>query len=197
MPVYACSLDAEGDMLPAPKPEAPVTTGAIPAAFAARRDVALARHALYAFGFYGVASQTLARRHARLMFPYGKDQPLYCLHARQGHLLQLGVDDRSNTSIHTAEEIADPLYLATKKSQSHLTVDAYFAMDRAGRRRSLAQHRAGPQRDFRKATPIIEQAGIRRSAMIGHCLATLTPFIPLLELLLEGMRREPNLLLST
>ena len=197
MPAYACSLDAAGDILPVPHPEARVTTGAIAAAFGARGDVMLARHPLYAFAFHGAASETLARRHARLMFPYAKDQPLYCLHARRGHVLQLGVDDRTNTSIHAAEEIADPPYLAAKKSQSHLTVGAYFAMNRAQRRRSLAEHRAGPRRDFRKATPIIEQAGIRRSTMVGCCRATLTSFVPLIELLVKRMREEPDLLLSS
>jgi len=194
MPVYRCSFDARGDLLRTPLPSAPVSTGAIPAAFGQRSDVFLTDHPLYSTGFWGQDAEALAHRHSRLMFPYGEDQPLNCLRDRRGCILQLGVDDSTNTSIHVAEEIADPPYLAEKKTQSHLGVEEFFAMPVEARRESLAHHRAGPRRDFRKATPLIEAAGIRRTTRIGECRAALTDFVAMCELLILRLRREPDFL---
>ena len=192
MPLYRSSADANGDLVRVPEPGAKVTTGAIPAAFARRPDVRLAPNPQYTFALYGRDAEWYARKFSPLMFPYGFDQPLCCLRERRGWILQLGVNDSQNTAIHAVEEVADPAYLAVKKSQSRLTVDEFFAMPVEARRESLEKHRAGPRRLFVTCTPLIEQAGIRRVAMIGRGRAALTDAAAMFDVLGESFSRNPS-----
>lgn len=195
MPVYSSSEDANGDLLRVPAPEAPVVTGSIPATFGKHPRAVFAPHPLYAYAFYGTDAAALAKKVERLLVPYGPDQPLTCLFRRKGHIVQLGVDDVTNTSIHVAEELADPLYLADKKSVSWITVDEFFSLPVEQRRAILVKHRTGPRRDFRKCTPLIVAAGLRRTAQVGAATVAVTDFTGMCELLSEEIRRNPGLML--
>lgn len=197
MPVYAQSMDAHDDLLRTPDLNATVSTGAIPAAFSRLPDVCLSAHPLYGFAFSGQNAAKLARACERLLLPYGARQPLACLYPRQGKILQLGVDDRTNTSIHVAEELADPAYLSEKKSVSTLTVDEFFSLPVASRRLVMQQHRAGPRRDFRTCTPLIEEAGIRRVTAAGNARIAVTDFVKMIDLLVDAMQRDPYLMTGT
>lgn len=195
MPVYSSSTDENGDLLRTPAPGAPVTTGVIPAAFGRHPRVVFARHPLYAYAFYGQDAADLARKSERLLVPYGADQPLTCLFPRQGAIVQLGVDDISNTSIHVAEEMADPAYLADKKSVSGTTVDEFFRLPAERRREILARHRTGPRRDFSLCTPLIVEAGLRRTVTVGQAAVSVTDFGGMCRLLTDALQRNPNLML--
>ena len=195
MPVYAQSEDEHGDLRRAPDPAARVSTGIIPATFGRLPGVRLAAHPLYAFGYYGRDAEELARQAERLLFPYGPDQPLNCLYPRRGKIVQLGVDDVTNTSIHVAEELADPDYLAAKKSVSHVTVEEYFALPVEERREIMQQHRTGPRRDFRKCTPLIEAAGLRKTAAVGSARVAVTDFTGMIDLLSNEIRHNPELMI--
>jgi len=196
MPVYASSIDEHGDLLREPAAGAKVVTGLIPATFAGLPGVRMTRHPLYAYSYYGRDADTLADACERLLVPYGPDQPLHCLFARRGKIVQLGVDDVTNTSIHVAEELADPAYLAEKKSVSHITVDEFFALPAEERRAILQKHRTGPRRNFRLCTPLIEAAGVRRTAMVGSARVAVTDFTGMCERLLAEFRRDPEFMLS-
>ena len=196
MPVYAQSEDAQGDLLRVPAATAPVNTGSIPASFARLPGVRLAAHPLYAFAYYGRDAEELARAAERLLLPYGAGQPLACLYPRRGKIVQLGVDDLTNTAIHVAEELADPPYLADKKLVSAITVDEFFALPREERREVMRHHRTGPRRDFRLATPLIESAGLRKTATVGNARITVTDFSGMIDLLGDAIRRNPNILIS-
>ena len=148
MPVYASSVDEHGDLLRKPAPDAPISTGIVSVTFGRHPRAIFASHPLYAYAFYGKDAAELARKCERLLVPYGADQPLTCLFPRQGFIVQLGVDDIKNTSIHVAEDLADPAYLADKKSISGITVDEFFRLPAGSRREILARHRTGPRRDF-------------------------------------------------
>jgi len=195
MPVYAQSEDEHGDLLRVPDPAARVNTGIIPATFGWLACVQLAAHPLYAFGFYGRDAEELARKYERLLLPYGPDQPLNCLYPRWGKIVQLGVDDVTNTSIHVAEELADPAYLAAKKSVSKTTVDEYFALPVEARREIMRKHQTGPRRDFRKCTPLIEAAGLRKTVMVGSARVAVTDFVGMIDLLSDEIRRNPELMI--
>jgi len=195
MPVYSSSLDANGDLLRRPAPDAPVTTGIIPATFGRHPRVVFALHPLYAYGFYGRDAAELAQKTERLMVPYGADQPLACLFPRKGLIVQLGVDDVTNTSIHVAEEMADPAYLVDKKSVSAITVDEFFGLPVERRRAVLAKHRTGPRRDFLLCTPLIAAAGLRRTALVGQAVVAVTDFTGMCRLLTDALRRNPQLMI--
>lgn len=195
MPVYAQSEDDRGDLLRVPAASAPVSTGIIPATFRRFPGVCLATHPLYAFAFYGRDAEELARTSERLLLPYGPDQPLTCLYPRRGKIVQLGVDDRTNTSIHVAEELADPEYLAAKKSVSAITVDAFFALPVEERREVMRKHQTGPRRDFRKCTPLIEATGLRKTTLVGNARVAVTDFVGMIDLLREEIRRNPELMI--
>lgn len=192
MPMLAYSEDEYGDLLREPAAGAKVRTGLIPATFATLPGVCKANHPLYAFSYFGLDAESLARECGRLMLPYGADQPLHRLFARRGKIVQLGVDDVTNTSIHVAEELADPDYLSSKKSVSRITVDEFFTLPVEERRETLQKHRAGPRRDFRKCTPLIEAAGARRTATVGRARVAVTDFTGMCELLLAEFRRNPE-----
>jgi len=196
MPMLTFSEDEHGDLLREPTVGAKVHTGLIPATFATLPDVRKADHPLYAFSYFGRDAESLARECERLMLPYGADQPLHCLFARRGKIVQLGVDDVTNTSIHVAEELADPEYLAEKKSVSRITVDDFFALPVEARREVMRRHRTGPRRDFRKCTPLIEAAGLRRTAIVGSARVAVTDFTGMCELLIAEIRRNPDFMLS-
>lgn len=195
MPVYSSSLDEHDDLLRVPLPAAKVSTGAIPAAFARRPDAIKADHPLYAYAYWGPEAGQLARDCQRLLAPYGKDQPLCCLYPRRGYIVQLGVDDNTNTSIHVAEELADPAYLADKKSVSRITVDEFFALPRLRRREILKRHQTGPKRHFTRCTPLIQRASLRRSATVGGAIVAVTDFVGLCELLVGELQKNPSLML--
>ncbi|MHB9108028.1 MAG: AAC(3) family N-acetyltransferase [Armatimonadota bacterium] len=197
MPVYAQSEDEHGDLLRVPEPAARVSTGIIPATFGRLPGVRLATHPLYAFGFFGRDAEELQRKTERLLLPYGPDQPLNCLYPRRGKIVQLGVDDVTNTSIHVAEELADPDYLAAKKSVSATTVDAFFALPVEARREIMEKHRTGPRRDFRKCTPLIEAAGLRNAVLVGSARVAATDFVGMIDLLSEEIRRNPELMIRS
>lgn len=195
MPVYAQSENEYGDLLRVPAMTAPVSTGIIPATFRRLPGVCLAAHPLYAFGFYGRDAQELAQTYERLLLPYGPDQPLNCLYPRRGKIVQLGVDDVTNTSIHVAEELADPEYLAAKKSVSKTTVNEYFALPVDVRREIMRKHQTGPRRDFRKCTPLIEAAGLRKTITVGSARVAVTDFVGMIDLLSDEIRRNPELMI--
>ncbi len=195
MPVYASSTDAHGDLLRTPAPDAPVSTGQIPAAFGRHPQTVFAEHPLYAYGYYGRDAEELAATCRRLLVPYGPDQPLTCLFPRRGYIVQLGTNDVTNTAIHVAEEMADPAYLAEKKSVSGITVDAFFALPVEERRAILNKHQAGPRRDFLQCTPLIAQAGIRRTTRVGTATAAVTDFTAMCHLLSDALRRNPGLMI--
>jgi len=196
MPVYASSEDEYGDLLREPAAEAKIYTGLIPATFAGLPGVRKVCHPLYAYAYYGRDAEELARECERLLLPYGADQPLHCLFARRGKILQLGVDDVTNTSIHVAEELADPDYLAEKKSVSHVTVEDFFSLPVDKRREIMQKHRTGPRRDFRRCAPLIEAAGLRRSAMVGSARVAVTDFTGMCELLIAELTHNPEFMLS-
>lgn len=195
MPVYRSSVDAHSDLLREPGADARVSTGLIPAVFGRQPRAVLSRHPLYAYAFAGREAADLARRCERLLVPYGADQPLTCLFSRRGLVVQLGVDDVTNTSIHVAEELADPDYLADKKSVSGVTVDAFFRLPVGQRREILAKHRAGPRRDFSLCTPLIEAAGLRRTLRVGQAPVAVTDFGGMCRLLTGALQRNPNLMI--
>lgn len=197
MPVYAQSEDEHGDLLRIPEPTARVNTGIIPATFGRLPGVRLAAHPLYAFGYYGHDAEELQRKTERLLLPYGPDQPLNCLYPRRGKIVQLGVDDVTNTSIHVAEELADPDYLAAKKSVSKTTVDEYFALPVEARREIMCNHQTGPRRDFRKCTPLIEAAGLRKTTTVGSARVAVTDFVGMIDLLRQEIRRNPELMIRS
>jgi len=196
MPVYASSVNEYGDLLREPLPEAKVYTGLIPATFAGLPGVRKVRHPLYAYAYCGRDAEELALECERLLVPYGADQPLHCLFARRGKILQLGVDDVTNTSIHVAEELADPDYLAEKKSVSHVTMDEFFSLPVEERREIMQKHRAGPSRDFRRCTPLIEAAGLRRSAVVGIARVAVTDFTGMCELLIAEITGNPEFMVT-
>jgi aminoglycoside 3-N-acetyltransferase len=195
MPVYSSSEDQNGDLLREPAPDTPVSTGVIPAEFRRHPQAVFAPHPLYAYAFYGKDAVELARKCERLLVPYGADQPLTCLFPRQGLIVQLGVDDITNTSIHVAEEMADPAYLADKKSVSGITVEEFFRLPVERRREILAKHRTGPRRDFSLCTPLITAAGLRRTATVGQAAVSVTDFTGMCRLLTDAVRRNPKLML--
>jgi aminoglycoside 3-N-acetyltransferase len=195
MPVYASSVDKNGDLLREPAPDAPVSTGIVSAAFGRHPQAVFARHPLYAYAFYGKDAAELARQCGRLLVPYGADQPLTCLFPRNGLIVQLGVDDNTNTSIHVAEELADPAYLADKKAVSGITVDEFFRLPVERRREILARHRTGPRRDFSVCTPLIVAAGLRRTTMVGKASVAVTDFSGMCHLLTDALRRDQNLMI--
>ncbi len=197
MPVYASSLDQNGDLLRRPAPQTRVSTGLIAATFGQDARTVLSSHPIYAYAYYGRDARDLARKTETLMTPYGPDQPLMHLFQRQGHIVQLGVDDRTNTSIHVAEELADPPYLAGKKSASSLTVEAFFLLPPEQRRDIIVKHRSGPRRNFRLCSPLIEAAGLRRSAWVGQALVTVTEFSGMCRLLIDTLRHNPRFMIET
>lgn len=197
MPVYASSVDGNGDLLREPAPGSPVSTGVIAATFGRHPQVTFAPHPLYAYAFYGKDAPDLARKCERLLVPYGKDQPLACLFPRQGFIVQLGVDDITNTSIHVAEELADPTYLADKKSVSGITVDEFFRLPVEQRRAILAKHRTAPRRDFSICTPLIAAAGLRQTTRVGQATVSVTGFSGMCHLLTDALRRNPHLMIRS
>ncbi len=204
MPALADTVDAHGDLLPLDAATAPITTGAIPAAMTRHPAAHRGLHPLYSIVFAGSNAAAWARENERLMFPYGAEQqyalllgdvartPVRFPGSGAGHILQLGVDDRTNSTIHILEELCDPVYLREKKSQAHLAVAGFFAMPLADRRTSLAHHRAGPRRDFARVTPLVDAAGLARRVRIGSARCTLQPALGLKRIFDAAMAKDPE-----
>ncbi len=196
MPVYAASFDQKGELLRSPSPRERISTGQIAAAFGQDSRTILASHPMYAYAFYGRDARKLARKAEVLLMPYGSGQPLAGLFPRRGYIVQIGVDDRTNTSIHVAEEFAEPPYLTEKKSVSHISVKDYFLLPLEIRREMLTLHRAGPRRDFSISTSLIEKAGLRKTAIVGTATVMATDFSGMCELLIDKIRKNANMMMK-
>ena len=194
MPAFAQSEDENGDLMPLDPANARIWTGYITEVFAGYPRSCRGIHPMYSITFAGRDAEKWARENERLMFPYGYDQLFRVLFQDRGFILQIGVDDRTNSSIHMFEEIADPPYLQEKKSQSHLTVEAFFALPLEARRESLKHHVAGPERDFLKVTELSEKYSLLKRVQVGESILTLQPAEKVKDVLVSAMEVDPEFL---
>lgn len=194
MPTYGHTEDKNGDLVPLDPATTVITTGIVPATFARDPRSCRGLHPLYSITYAGRHAEELARENERLMFPYGLDQPFHVLLRERGFVLLMGVGNASNSAIHMLEEILDPSYLQEKKSQAHLTIKDFFAMPIAKQRESLQHHRAGPQRDFTRLDPLLEQNGSVAQTRIGNSMVRLMPLLTVQRVLEEAMRKDPYFL---
>lgn len=197
MPTYGHTENENGDLVPLDPATSVITTGIVPATLAQDPRGYRGLHPLYSITYAGRHADELARENERLMFPYGLNQPFHVLLRERGFMLLLGVGNASNSAIHMLEEICDPPYLQEKKSQAHLTIKDFFAMPIAKQRESLQHHRAGPQRDFTRLDPLLEQNGSVAQTRIGNSVVTLIPLLTVQRVLEEAMKKEPYFLVQS
>ena len=90
------------------------------------------------------------------------------------------------------EEMADPPCLQEKRSQSHLTVEEFFALPLEARRESMKHHVAGPKRDFLRVTELSERHGLLKRILVGESTLTLQPAEKVKDALVSAMKSDPE-----
>jgi aminoglycoside 3-N-acetyltransferase len=137
----------------------------------------------------GPQAQWLTETHADSVGSCDEQSPFYRLGQIGGKVLLLGVDFRSCTLLHTAEELARVPFIDFKKR--------FIARGRTRGReylQSLYCHSAPIPANFPAIEPLLAEAGLLRGGEVGQAECRLFPAGPALELAIAHLRRDPYML---
>ena len=145
----------------------------------------------HATGEGGVCREELARGHEDCATPCGEGSPYARLARSGGKLLFIGCDLEVNTTFHAAEELAGLGYVC-QRTPARATV-----LSPGGEKTvSVRLHRYGVARRFSRAEGLLEEAGALRRGAVGEARCILVEAGPMLELVLEKLREDPEFLLA-
>ena len=163
--------------------------GIIAQTFWKRPGVLRSRHPIASIAAIGPNAKTLINGHENAKTAHGEGTPYYKLSQLNGKILLLGVDQDRNTFLHTVEEIEQACYL---KPATRKFIDANGKMITR-----TWPYFPGPHRDFIGLQSFLRSTGLVKEVTIGNCNAKLMEAAPLLDKLLPGIQKNPNLFLSS
>lgn len=168
----------------------PCWTGRIPSTFMARPDALRSLHPTHSVAGIGPRVREMIADHADSETPCGPRSPYYRLAEAGGYVLLLGVDQNANTTIHTAEELAGVPYHLQKEPTDTVVID-YDGIRHVKR---LWLHDWGTARDFQRIDRALSDLGIMRTGTIGSATVRLIRTLPMIEWVVEALRRNPRYL---
>ena len=172
-------------------PEDGCWTGAIPEAMRKRPDAIRSLHPTHSVACVGPRARDLAAGHERSWTPCGPDSPYVRLARSGGRILFIGCDLECNTTFHSVEELAGLGYVCQKTP-----VDAVVLTPGGEETISMKIHLYGPERNFSRAAPLLEEAGALKRGKVGEADCLLVESGPMVELVLGRLREDPEFLLA-
>jgi aminoglycoside 3-N-acetyltransferase len=170
----------------------PCWTGAIPETLRKRADALRSLHPTHSVAVVGADKERLTAGHDLADTPCGKGTPYYRLAEMGGFVVLFGVDLECVTLFHTAEELAGvPYHLQPE------LVDAEI-IDYSGRRHILRTriHKWGDARNFSVMEEKFVRAGVIRYGRVLESRVRIIQAMPLIELTLAELHRNPQYLLA-
>jgi aminoglycoside 3-N-acetyltransferase len=168
-------------------------TGIIPETVRSMEIARRSLHPTHSAAAIGSRSDYVTGRHEKSKSPCDESSPYYINSMIGGYILLAGVDQESNTSIHSCEELADVFY--------HLQEDP-FAIPITGYRGDpvIVTNRLHnwdkPVTDFNKLDERLEEKKIMRKYMVGSSLIRIINAPNMFEFTINLLRKNPNYLLK-
>ncbi len=165
----------------------PCWTGRIPTEFMKRPQSRRSLHPTHSVSGIGPLVPFLINGHENSITPCGKNSPYYRLAEKGGYILLIGVDQESNTTIHTAEELAEVPYHMQREPTDTTIIDYH------GKRiiKRLYLHRWGVPRRFQRIDGELERLGIMRKVKCeGSTLRLIKP-MQMINWLVDRLRKDP------
>lgn len=168
----------------------PCWTGRIPSTLMARPGARRSLHPTHSVAGIGPDVENLIAGHEDAPTPCGRQSPYYKLAEQGGYILLLGVGQDSNTTLHTAEELAEvPYHLQPEPTDA-------VVIDYAGRRhvKRMYLHDWGTPRAFSRIDASLLELGIMRVGTIGKATVRLIRSLALLDWLVPVLQQDNRFL---
>ncbi len=170
----------------------PCWTGRIPSEFMKDPKAKRSLHPTHSVSSIGPLTDCLIAGHENSITPCGKTSPYYRLAEKGGYILLIGVNQESNTTLHTVEEIAGVPY-HMQKLPSHCTIIDYNSNKFT---RDLCLHDWGTPRNFQTIDEDLERLGIMRMGKCGNSTLRLIKSMEMIEYVLKKLRDDPKYLVK-
>ena len=172
--------------------KSPCWTGRIPSEFMKLSEAKRSLHPTHSLAGIGLLVDYLIKGHEDSLTPCGKDSPYIKIAEIGGYILLLGVAMDSNTTIHSAEELANvPYHL--QKEKTECTIIDY---DGDILKRRLYLHHWGTPRYFQKIEEPLENLHILTQIKCGNSVIRLIKSMPMIEWLYEKLIKNPEYLIK-
>jgi aminoglycoside 3-N-acetyltransferase len=171
---------------------APSELGKITESIRLRADFTRSVHPTHPVAAKGKLAEKLLSEHhlgnsaAGQKSPYGKLAEL-----ENGYVLLLGVDNSSNTMLHTAEEYYAPYIFNGETFIVKVTSSEGKQFDV-----TMKGYCVGLKRNFSVIAPYLSESGFMKQGKIGNCLVSLIPTKGLMNILRRLLNDNPYLLLE-
>jgi aminoglycoside 3-N-acetyltransferase len=163
-------------------------TGRIPETFRQRGDARRSMNPTHSVSAIGAGAASLTTGHEDCWTTCGYGSPYYRLARRNGKILLLGVGLDSNTTFHTAEEIAGVDYHLQQRPVQCTMTDR----DGAVISRLTMLHDWGTPRVFSAAEDEFMEQGFMKAGMVGSAKCLLIEAGPMLDYTVNKLRKQPS-----
>lgn len=171
----------------------PCWTGRIPETFRKRLGAKRSLHPTHSAAAIGLLRDMIIEGHQDSKSPCDKNSPYYKNAIKGGYIMLIGVDQNSNTSIHSCEEIAGvPYHLQEKFTETY--INGYNGEKILVRNRLHNWNK--PPTDFNKIEPLLLEKGIMRIFKVGNSTIRLIKASQMFDLLIDILTQNPFFLLK-
>jgi len=168
-------------------PNLPSKMGVISERFRNWPGVVRGFHPSHPANAIGPKAEVLLKDHLKSPTACGRETPFGRLIEMGGRILMLGVENDRNTAMHTIEQYVAAAYLTER--------DATY-LDEAGTVRTVHLIlNPGPHRNFIGIDPMLRKSGAEVMGKVGRALARLMDAKKMHDVMLEGFRDDPALVL--
>jgi len=178
-----------------------IETGAVPRAARRRPNFMKSNHPLYSIAGKGPLMPRLIAANEKYIFPSCEDKDLYVLGCAGGKSLLLGCGWIPNSAIHLIAEFAGLDYKVQDKAYWKMTVDEFLALPRERQAELLRVHCGmylpyDVTKQYGRIEEPLRQAGGLATTQVGQATILLINIQIMLKAGLEGVRRNPWLLVD-
>ena len=167
-------------------------TGIIPETVRTRKGTVRSLHPTHSVAAIGSLGELLTSEHEKSQSPCDQTSPYYKNALLGGYILLAGVDQESNTSIHSCEELAGvPYHLQSEITECVL-------QEEKGRKltvRNRLHNWDKPATDFNKLEELWKVQGLIRTGKVGNSQIRLIQAKEMFELTIDLLKRQPEYLL--
>ncbi|WP_273333314.1 AAC(3) family N-acetyltransferase [Dictyoglomus turgidum] len=171
----------------------PCWTGIIPETFRKRKEAKRSLHPTHSAAAIGGLRDLIIEGHEFSESPCDKNSPYYKNAERNGYIMLIGVDQNSNTSIHSCEEIVGvPYHLQEEFTQVYIT--GYDGEKILVRNRLHNWNK--PPTDFNKIESLLLEKSIMKIFHIGNSTIRLIKASQMFDMLIDILTKNPLFLLK-
>lgn len=170
----------------------PCWTGRIPNEFMKDLRAKRSLHPTHSVSVIGPLTDFLIKDHENSITPCGKKSPYYRLAEKGGYILLIGVNQESNTTLHTVEELAKVPYHMQKVPTNCVIID----YDGNRFTRNLYLHDWGTPRNFQIIDNDLEKLKIMRKGKCGNSTLRLINSSDMIDYVLKKLNDNSEYLVK-